>query len=115
MGLASYWETPKGTDHPVFKPPLHLYDASDNDKGKFTSFNGGVYVCIIFAASNISLYQKEISNDQIKDIAICLKRTSLKKLQKQTDLKDTTFKEFKDLKRMFRVYADIGVSLKGSW
>ena len=121
MGLDSIWVMPATGDvvdgvivekeHPVFEPPLQLVTGILCNEG--ITFRGKVYDSFIDEISGISLYQVDMSNKDVKDIA-----DALEKLALDADLLskfDISSIELADLQRMFRTYADAGAILHGWW
>ncbi len=130
MGLDSFWRLPKyplnsdlnekmfmelgneKVEHPKFNPPLKLVGEITSGHG-VESFRGKVYTDFIGDITEISLFQEEMSNEQVKKIADKLEATEYKKDWEEDY--DLTKQNFNDLKRMFRAYADIGATLDGWW
>jgi len=123
MGLDSFWEMPGGKEQLKFDPPLTLCGGifSENGAG---SFRGKVYDNIIEEATGQSLYEERIENDVVAQMAGCMDAVAFASLEYGVDDGDdgasydgfrTPAKEWADLVRMFRAYADAGASLRGWW
>jgi hypothetical protein len=77
------------------------------------SFRGKAYDNFIYTMTEISLYQEEISNDDI-----CVIADKLDELDYNPAWADDfslSEEEFNDLKTMFRAYGDAGATLHGWW
>lgn len=109
MGLDSFWKT---ETKPAFSRPLHLCGGMFSEHGE-DSFRGKVYDDFIFAMTEISLYQEEMSNDDVRKIADKLE--SLEYDPAWDERFGLTAETFDDLKLMFRGYADVGATLCGWW
>ena len=90
--------------HPNFEPELRICGGMCSGHG-FQSFRGKVYAELIEEQTGISLYQDELSNEQVKEIADVLDNW----------IEDVSNQESKDFVRMFRAYADAGATLRGWW
>lgn len=115
MGLDSFWVMPGETDehpveHPVFVPLLRLCGGMFSEHGR-QSFRGKVYSPIIERLTGVSLYQDEIPNGIIQEIADKLDAADSSDMGGYGLDQD----EFLDLQRMFRTYADAGATLRGWW
>lgn len=113
MGLDSFWEVPEGTKEPTFDPPLRLCGGMFSGHGK-GSFRGKVYYSAIQEVSGVSLYQERMEPGDVKRIADALAayEPTEEWLERHNIL---SMKEWNDLVRMFRGYADVGASLLGWW
>ena len=119
MGLDSFWKLPKGTRKPVFKPELILVGGLFSGHGK-GSFRGKIYSDIIEAITGESLYQEEIPNTTIREMAEKLNNFSPTEafLKDHAAYKQTPsehLEEYNNLRRMFNEYAKRGASLHGWW
>jgi hypothetical protein len=121
MGLDNYWKLPKESEHhPDFNPPLHLIGGVFSCYGKH-SFRGKVYSDIIEKITGVSLYQSEIPNTMIKEMAGKLQAFTPTEgfFQDYHRWTGETFEQFSDeindLKRMFSAYAEAGACLLGWW
>jgi hypothetical protein len=121
MGLDSYWSL-KNSDknHPKFSPPLNLCGGLFSGHGA-ESFRGKVYSPFFEEELGLTLYQEEISAENIKEISLKLEAY----IQLNTE-NDNAFRtkawsiylennEIKDLSRMFQTYASLDASLIGWW
>jgi hypothetical protein len=103
--------------HPKFDPPLKLCGGLFSGNGA-QSFRGKVYDGLIQHLTGHSLYQEEIPNKTIREIAATLESC-------KPDINDSNLneegrfhvsgKEYLDLIRMFRAYANTGATLHGWW
>ena len=124
MGLDSYWLKDEETHVPMeleFEPELKLIGGMMSGSGS-GSFRGKAYSDFIENVSGISLYQKDMPNKEVKQIADALEKmcmasnvglladdwgTSMEKEELEQHINDLT--------RMFRAYADAGAILHGWW
>jgi hypothetical protein len=120
MGLDSIWILPgedKGNDRsdelPYFDPELHLVTGILFDTPR--SFRGKTYSELIELITGVSLYQEEITNAKVKQMATALEEHVLKEADREFLYLDDKEQEYTDLKRMFRAFADAGASLNGWW
>lgn len=116
MGLDSYWELADGSPEPVFLPPLNLCAGlfSGNGQG---SFRGKVYAELIESASGVSIHEEYLDNDSVCQIADGLDTAPWEEFRAAECVTqwDIGPNEFRDLRRMFRAYADAGAALRGWW
>ncbi|MFP9062600.1 hypothetical protein ACLI4R_19075 [Natrialbaceae archaeon A-chndr2] len=123
MGLDTYW-TPNGslpgTEDPIvleFDPPL-FPDAYVFDDGWFRAQE---YAELLFAVTETSLYVPTIPNHQIHEMAAELEATPYEEAARHRESAPTnsksalTRREYEDLRRMFRAYADAGSQLETSF
>jgi len=116
MGLDSYWVLPEGVDEPVFDPSLQLCGGLFSDACA-KSFRGKVYADLVAKIADVDLYTEILTNFVVKQIADSFEQESLDELVKvgaacQFQIAED---EIKDLRRMFRAYADAGAELNGWW
>lgn len=121
MGLDSYWRKPADKEHtqpPVFEPELRLCGGMLSGHGA-GSFRGKVYSDLVERVTGESLYQEVIDNATVCKMADALDKwepvpepASIYGRQVQWAY---TIEELRDLKRMFRAYADAGYELGGWW
>lgn len=128
MGLDSFWHNDAWLDEegeciegypPTPFEDINLVGGIFSGSGG-GSFRGKVYDEFIVAISDISLYQEEISNEEVTNIADILEEMTWMeaKMYHSEDHRfnhPETEKEFEDLCRMFRFYADEGCVLHGWW
>ena len=112
MGLDSIWKVPDGVDHPVFKPALNLCGGLFSGSGR-GSFRGKVYTDFIEQVSGVSLYQEEMTNQDVVRIADAL--SVYDPTDEDLNNYDPTVEEINDLSRMFTEYGDVGATLLGWW
>lgn len=114
MGLDSFWVPSllSKAGPPKFDPPLNLCGGLMSESGE-GSFRGKVYDSIISAVSGRTLYDEEISTEEVREIAIALE--GYKPEKSDYDEHNICPQEYNDLKRMFRGYADAGYVLQGWW
>jgi len=110
MGLDNYW---KCDEHPTFEPELRLCGGLCSGHG-CESFRGKVYSSIIEGLTNYSLYAEKLTNEEVTEIAEILENTSFKEAKEHDDW-EIEEKEYNDLVRMFRAYANIGATLTSWW
>ena len=123
MGLDTYWTpngSPPGTENPIvleYDPPL-FPDAYVFDDGWFRAQE---YVDLLFAVTETSLYVPTIPNNQIREMAAELDGTPYEETARHRAFAPTnsgptlTRREYEDLRRMFRAYADAGAQLEASF
>ena len=112
MGLDSFWTLP-GSKEPLgleFNPPISLCGGMFSGHGS-GSFRGKVYEQYIKSITGVTLYQEEIPNPIIVEMAAKLEAEVPKRPCGQVD----EHCEVRALARMFRAYADAGAVLKGWW
>ena len=110
MGLDSIWRKDGNTAsvEGEFNLCGGIFSGFGND-----SFRGKVYNRFVEDATGESLYQYEISNDTVKDMAWSLEsHTWNPEFESRYDI---TEEEFIGLKKMFRLHADAGHTLHGWW
>jgi hypothetical protein len=110
MGLDCFWEMPDGKEHPEFNPPLELCGGMFSGHGS-ESFRGKVYARFVEEVSGESLYE-DLTNKQVKKIADALESDEAIKRMDYLWEEDQNSKVLKDLRRMFRKYANAGATLK---
>lgn len=116
MGLDSYWLLPENNNiHPKFDPPLELCGGLFSEHGA-ESFRGKVYSPFFEHELSVSLYQEEISSEEVKEIAKKLEHF----IEKKTNLPGRWSNllhndEIKMLSRMFSTYAELDARLGGWW
>ena len=86
----------------------------------YGSFRGKAYADFIENISGISLYQENMSNDEVREIAEALEAGDMKEMVEllREDWgggEEDYFQHITDLTRMFRAYADAGAILHGWW
>ena len=120
MGLDSIWVMPgEDREHdrtdelPYFDPELHLITGILFDTPR--AFRGKTYNEIIERITGISLYQEEIHNEKVNQMAVALEEHVLTPEDKEYLYLDDKEQEYTDLKRMFRAFADAGALLHGWW
>lgn len=122
MGLDNYW-TPNGSEwdsEPAikldFNPPLQL--GSDGDLFEDGWFRGKRYYRLVRAVTGMDLHTDIIYNHEIHEMAKQLEETSYEEameLYEPPALSQRTEysrREYNDLCRMFRAYADAGAQLE---
>lgn len=136
MGLDNIWALPEGVEHPVITSErAHIIGgmmSGPGDSGQCTSFRGKVYAEFIETLSGHSLYEDELDNSSIGDIADSLEefQARIKSLSGRElyEFLANRFEEtvdsyqieccletLEDLSKMFRKYSQIeGATLK-SW
>ena len=113
MGLDSYWSKDFAeikVDDINFDPPLNLVGGMMSGHGQ-GSFRGKVYDALIETITGHSLYAEFITPEKIKEMASKLesfKGTISPEFQVEP-------KEYQDLVRMFKAYADTDHGLLGWW
>lgn len=106
MGLDSFWKHPvEGSPEPEFDPPLSLCGGMFSGHGQ-GSFRGKVYNGIVEGVTGVSLYQEQIPNSTVREMAAKL-AAHYSKLSVEG--------EEADLVRMFLAYAESGHDLLGWW
>lgn len=110
MGLDNFWR--KDGESASVEGEFNLYGAGLTGFGN-DSFRGKMYYRFIMDACNESLYQYEISNETVQDIAWSLESHTWR--PEYEEIYDITEEEFNDLRRMFRLHADAGHTLHGNW
>ena len=128
MGLDSIWYIPGETSEdgndklPYFDPELKLITGILFDCPR--SFRGKKYNDLVVHVANVDLYQEEIPNAKVKEIAEYFDLVDptipevLDEIKQHLGYKTTdgeALQQFNDLKRMFRAYADAGAILHGWW
>jgi len=105
---------------PSFEPELELVTGILFDNPR--SFRGKVYNGLIESIANVSLYQEEITNAKVREIAeyldIWVPEEHLGELDELLGFSENAsvnLKHYNDLKRSFRAFADAGASLCGWW
>lgn len=123
MGLDNAWVLPGDNDrekHPEFDPPLRLVGGLFSDHGR-GSFRGKVYDDIINHITGESLYQIEIPNERVREMARKIREFKVtKKVYEdchhfQGDTYERFTSEMNDIRRMFDAYAEAGAKLVGWW
>ena len=131
MGLDNFWvysDDSRDVYALDFDPPLRLCGGMCSANGS-GSFRGKVYEAFIEATTGESLYQDRIPNERIKKMATLLEsvpendietpeREELGEIAPGLQAFRTThpdINELRDLKRMFRAYADAGAALVAWW
>ena len=125
MGLDSIWMMPEECkdnpkELPYFDPELNLITGFLFDCPR--SFRGKVYNTLVESVTGVDLYQEEIPNTVIKEMAVAFEEYPV--MDNLGDLNDLlgfdgnaseNLQHFNDLKRMFRAFADAGATLVGWW
>ena len=119
MGLDSFWTMPEQKNAAA----LQTLDLPEADKlslcgGLFSghgsgSFRGKVYDDVVRRITGVSLYQENISNEDVKKMADALEKADFARAGWEDT--ENRRQEFSDLQKMFRLYADAGAELKGWW
>jgi len=107
MGLDCFWVKSQVVEL-EFDPPLNLCGGLFSSSGS-GSFRGKAYDQLIEDLTGNSLYER-LTNGTVREIAEILRDTWYnEELGKEYDI---TEQEFKDLTRMFEVYAEEGCALE---
>jgi hypothetical protein len=127
MGLDSYWVDPETRDvmELAFQPTLKLVGGVLSEHGN-GSFRSKVYNTFIEAVTRQSLYQDLIPNAVVREMATALEGVPEADIQPEPESEHSdglkperqthpSVDELRDLKRMFRAYADAGAALAGWW
>lgn len=125
MGLDSFFRKPSKTDQIVeitFDPDVNLIGGMFSGHGSDGSFRGKCYESWVEPITGQSLYQEEIQNAAVKDMAAALESANLpvSVLRKMNsyfgDCSETEVAQhYRDLTRTFRAFADAGCNLYGWW
>lgn len=122
MGLDSYFRDNNGKEMIVeLGRPINLAGGLFSGNGCDGSFRGKVYASLVEEVTGHSLYQEEISNKTVKEMAAKLgafasDETNEAKITYSNPYGyDITWQEVKDLALMFRGFGDAGAKLVGWW
>jgi len=118
MGLDNFWIKDDEVLKLEFDPPLQLCGGLFSAYGN-GSFRGKVYADFFYDATGLDLYENH-EPETVRQVADALDEIDYKTCSKKTSSGDSlmdylTEKEFKDIKRMFRAYADAGARLHAWW
>lgn len=105
MGLDSMWS---GAVEGKFNVCGGIFSGNGN-----SSFRGKVYNTIVEEITGVSLYQDEISNDQVNEMAKKLAEADWSRVSKIDS--EITQQEFNNLAAMFILHGKAGHVLRGWW
>jgi hypothetical protein len=115
MGLDCFWKPGKNSQEPKFNRKLKLCGGIFSE-GNELSFRGKVYADFIEEFTGVSLYQKEVSEEDVKEIARKLNSELLDKLVFYGETHyNMTRQEVEDLVHMFNVYAKANWKIFSWW